>query len=167
MTPAFYADYIAELRALFSELDQTPELFQTFDLHIELLASGSMVVYETRRKKGVTDSLYYGRSGRTGASRQLSRQVAFTAIDRFFSFGEFLALAGSAADGQVLDENFPSCAVKLSYRKKGHPKARSMLMVFIGFNDQADALSFAEIAGTRLPLIATRPFSTDKAFEWR
>lgn len=167
MTIAFYADYIAELKALFSELDRHPERFQTFDIRVELAAAGNIVVYETRRAKGRTDSLYYGRSA-SGTNRQISQATAFLAIDRFFGFGQFIALDGNAESEaeSALDSRYPHCAVNFSFRRKGHPAARSMLMVFIGFNDDADALDFVSQNGDA-GVVTQRPFATAQSWEWK
>ena len=39
---ARYADYVADLRTLFCELDRHPDLFQTFDVRLELAAAGGL-----------------------------------------------------------------------------------------------------------------------------
>ncbi|QRM57045.1 hypothetical protein [Sinorhizobium sp. BG8] len=164
----FYADYIANLRALFSELDRHPEQFQTFNVRLELVAGGGLFVYETKRRKGQTDSLYYARSA-TGANQQISQASAFSAIDRFFALGEFAALTAEAAGGQgadVIDTLFPHCAVNFSYRKKGQPVARSMLMVFVGFNDTADAERYVETSGSSA-FVSERPHYTERSYEWK
>ncbi|UDF32931.1 UNVERIFIED_ORG: hypothetical protein LHK14_24515 (plasmid) [Roseateles sp. XES5] len=161
---ADYADYVAELRALFAELDRDADRFQTFDVRLELAAAGSLVVYETKRRKGQTDSLYYGRAAENGANRQLSQATAFTAIDRFLALGAFVALTGEG--DHALDAQYPHCAVNFSYRKKGQPAARTMLMVFVGFNDAADAASYVESADAAA-LVAARPYRTAKAYEWK
>ncbi len=56
--------------------------------------------------------------------------------------------------------------MKLAYRKKGAPKAQSLSMIFIGFNDEADALAYAERFPT-LPLVTSRPLAGGKLHEWR
>ena len=66
MNAALYADYVADLRGLFTELDRHPERFQTFSAHLELAVAGGLVVYETARRKGQTDNLYYGRPAGAG-----------------------------------------------------------------------------------------------------
>jgi hypothetical protein len=165
MTVSFYADDIAALRVLFSELDRSPELFQTFDVRLELAAGSSLVVYETKRRKGQTDSLYYGRPAAGDANRQISQAAAFAAIDRFFALGQFIALTGEAA--QTLDARYPHCAVNFSYRRKGHPAARSMLMVFVGFNDEADALQYASAVDDPPAFVSARPYKSAKAYEWK
>ncbi|MCJ8055914.1 hypothetical protein GB928_020020 [Shinella curvata] len=165
MTVSLYADAIAELRTLFAELDRNPDLFQTFDVRLELAASGSLVVYETKRRKGQTDSLYYGRPGADDANRQISQAAAFAAIDRFFALGQFIALTGEG--GQALDTQYPHCAVNFSYRKKGHPAARSMLMVFVGFNDEADAAAYVAKSENPAAFISRRPYTSAKAYEWK
>ncbi|RFZ87432.1 hypothetical protein D0Y60_11695 [Shinella sp. WSJ-2] len=165
MPVSFYADAIAELRTLFAQLDRNPDLFQTFDMRLELAAAGSLVVYETKRRKGQTDSLYYGRPSADDANRQISQAAAFAAIDRFFALGQFIALTGEAA--QALDTQYPHCAVNFSYRKKGHPAARSMLMVFVGFNDEADAAEYVAKAENSAAFISERPYKSAKAYEWK
>jgi hypothetical protein len=172
MTVALYADYVAGLRALFAELDQHPERFQTFDVRLELAAAGSLVVYETKRRRGQTDSLYYGRSVETGANRQISREAAFAAMDRFFALGQFVALAHAPEAGEggepsrAVDAQYPHCAVNFSYRGKGQPAARSMLMVFVGFNDEADALHYVSAAGNPSRFVTARPCRAVTFHEW-
>ncbi len=170
MTVALYADYIVDLRTLFSELDSSPELFQSVAVHLELAVAGSLVVYETKRRKGQTDSLFYGRPTVADANRQISQATAFAAIDRFLSLGQFIALtteANGAASGRTLDAGYPHCAVNFSYRKKGQPSARSMLMVFVGFNDEADALQYVSAAEDRSAFVMERPCRGAKAYEWK
>ncbi|MDO1585327.1 hypothetical protein [Rhizobium oryzicola] len=165
--PAFYADLIAELRDILTELDRQPERFQTFDVHLELAASGGMVVYEMKRAKGVTDSLFWGRAPSATENRQITQAAAFAAIDRFFGLGEFLALSDDLPAGTVLDETYPCCAVRFAYRKKGAPRARSLSMIFIGFNDRADAAAYAEHVSDTIPLAQTRPLMGAELHEWR
>ncbi|NYJ14044.1 hypothetical protein GGI64_005135 [Rhizobium leguminosarum] len=88
MNVALYADYIADLRTLFAELDRHPERFQTFNVRLELVAAGGLIVYETKRRKGLTDSIYYGHSAETSSNHQISQSTAFSAIDRFFALGQ-------------------------------------------------------------------------------
>ncbi len=164
MTVALYADYVADLRTLFAELDQHPERFQTLDVRLELAAAGGLVIYETKRRKGQTDSLYYGRATASSPNQQISQATAFAAIDRFFALGQFVALSGAATP--AVDTEFPHCAVNFSYRKKGQPTARSMLMVFVGFNDEADALQYISTADPAL-LVSERPHPAAKSHEWR
>lgn len=167
MTPAFYADYVANLRVLFQELDQATELYQTFDVHVELAAAGNLVVYESKRRKGLTDSLFYGRAKDGASNQKISQATAFRAIDRFFSLGQFLALTDKASDAPRVNDEFPHCAVKFSYRKKGHAKAQSTVMVFIGFNDDADAVNHAQSVEPPSTLVATRPLQGKRVYEWK
>ncbi|MBB5666046.1 hypothetical protein [Rhizobium leguminosarum] len=175
MNVALYADYIADLRTLFAELDRHPERFQTFNVRLELVAAGGLIVYETKRRKGLTDSIYYGHSAETSSNHQISQSTAFSAIDRFFALGQFVALAGGidnragsgSASAQAVDAQYPHCAVNFSYRKKGQPVARSMLMVFIGFNDEADALQRLSTIDDPSDLVAERPYRSLKSYEWR
>lgn len=167
MTVSLYADYIAELRALFSELDRQPERFQTFDVRLELAAAGGLIVYETKRRKGQADALYYGRPAGGGANQQVSQATAFAAIDRFFALNQFVALTGDRSHVGTVDSRYPHCAVNFSYRKKGQPAARSMLMVFVGFNDEADAFAFVSQDGDASAYVAERPYRGGRAYEWK
>ncbi|MBR0554860.1 hypothetical protein J5J10_04130 [Ciceribacter sp. L1K23] len=167
MPPALHPDLTASLRPLLAELHQSPDLLQTWDAHLELVAAGGLVVVKSKRAKGLVDSLFWGRAPNSQENKQLPETTAFAAIDRFLGLGAHLALADALPEGAVLDEAYPHCAVKMSYRKKGAPKAKSLSMILIGFNDEADALTYAERAGTGLPLVTSRPLMGDKLHEWR
>ena len=172
MTVAQYADYIADLRTLFGELDRRPEVFQTMDVRLELTVAGGLVVYEARRRKGQTDRLYYGRSATSGRHQQISQAAAFTAIDRFFALGQFAALSAkiatdSAGQPQSVNAQYPHCAVNFSYRKRGQPESRSMLMVFVGFNNDADASQFAATVDDPSVFVTQRPHAAVTTHEWR
>ncbi len=174
MPVEFYADYVRPLRALLAELDQHPERFQTYDVHIELAASGKLIVYETKRRKGQTDSLYYGRSGPGDSPRQIAQATAFATIDHFMALDQFLAFNGNlenlkgegAVEALTIGSQYPSCAVRFAYRKKGQAKAMSMFMIFVGFNDDQDADEYvAKIAHPSI-LVDSRPLRADKVYEW-
>lgn len=175
MPVEFYADYMRDLRTLLAELDGQPERFQTYDVHIELAAAGKLVVYETKRQKGQTDSLYYGRSGTDESPRRMTQATAFAAIDHFMGLGQFLAFNGhvedlkarNAADALPIGAQYPSCAVSFAYRKKGQPKARAMFMIFVGFNDDQDAERYAAGLADPSILIDSRPLRAGRVYEWR
>ncbi|MGE8104799.1 hypothetical protein ACQKP1_14045 [Allorhizobium sp. NPDC080224] len=167
MPTALHTDLTAALRPLLTELHQSPELFQTWNAHLELVAAGGLVVVKSKRAKGVVDSLFWGRAPNAQENKQLPEATAFAAIDRFLGLGAHLALSDALPEGAVLDEAYPHCAVKLSYRKKGAPKAKSLSMIFIGFNDEADAIAYAELAEGKLPLVTSRPLMADRLHEWR
>ncbi|WP_421869637.1 hypothetical protein [Pararhizobium sp.] len=174
MTVALYADYIADVRGLFTQLDRHPELFQTFEVRLELAAAGSVIVYETKRRRGQTDSLYYGRSA-NGANQKVAQSSAFSAMDRFFAIGQFVALtepmdgeySGKGAQTAAVNARYPHCAVNFSYRKKGEPVARAMLMVFVGFNDDADAQQYVSEAGNGFVLESEQPYRAARLHEWK
>lgn len=174
MPAEFYADYMRDLRVLFAELDSEPERFQTYDVHIELAAAGKLVVYETRRRKGQTDSLYYGRSGTDESPRRMTQATAFAAIDHFMGLSQFLAFNGrlerlegaQAAQMLTIGAQYPSCAVRFAYRKKGKPKAKSMFMIFVGLNDDRDAEDYVARIADPTILVETRPLRGDKVHEW-
>ncbi|PPJ48918.1 hypothetical protein C0075_03435 [Rhizobium sp. KAs_5_22] len=175
MSVEFYADYVRPLRTLFAELDQHPEWFQTYDVHIELAASGKLVVYETKRQKGQTDSLYYGRSGPGDSPRQIAQAAAFAAIDHFMALSQFLAFNGKlenlkgeeAAQVLTIGSQYPSCAIRFAYRKKGQPNAKAMFMIFVGFNDDHDADEYVAKIADPATLVDSRPLRGDKVYEWK
>lgn len=167
MPPALYPDLTAALRPLLTELHQSPDLFQTWDTHLELVAAGGLVVVKSKRAKGLVDSLFWGRAPNSTENKQLPEATAYAAIDRFLGLGAHLALSDALPEAAVLDEAYPHCAVKFSYRKKGAPKAQSLSMIFIGFNDEADAIAYAERAEGTLPLVTSRPLMADRLHEWR
>ena len=167
MPPALYTDLTTTLRPLLTELHQSPDLFQTWDAHLELVAAGGLVVVKSKRAKGVVDSLFWGRAPGSSDNKQLPEATAFAAIDRFLGLGAHLALSDAPPEGAVLDAAYPHCAVKLSYRKKGAPKAKSLSMIFIGFNDEAEALGHAGRSGDILPLVTSRPLMAKRLHEWR
>jgi hypothetical protein len=166
MAPALHTDLTTTLRPLLTELHQSPDLFQTWDAHLELVAAGGLVVIKSKRAKALVDSLFWGRAPKATENKQLPEAVAFAAIDRFLGLGAHLALSDALPEGAVLDEAFPHCAVKFAYRKKGAPKAQSLSMIFIGFNDEADALGYAK-RFPGLPLVTSRPLTGQKLHEWR
>lgn len=167
MPPPLQTDLTATLRPLLTELHQSPDLFQTWDAHLELVAAGGLVVVKSKRSKGLVDRLFWGRAPKSEDNKQLPEATAFAAIDRFLGLGAHLALSDALPEGTVLDEAYPHCAVKLSYRKKGAPKAKSLSMIFNGFNDEADAIAYAERSVETLPLVTARPLMSEKLHEWR
>ena len=167
MPATLFTDLAADLRPLLSELQQTPERFQTWDAHLELVAAGGLVVIKSKRAKGLVDSLFWDRAPKATENKQLPETTAFAAVDRFLGLGAHLALSDALPEGAVLDAAYPHCAVKFSYRKKGAPKAKVLSMIFIGFNDEADALGHAERAGETLPLVTARPLMGERLHEWR
>ena len=54
MNVALYADYIADLRTLFAELDTHPERFQTFNVRLELVAAGTAFTVSMEKRAGVS-----------------------------------------------------------------------------------------------------------------
>ena len=167
MTAALYSDYMKELNGLFEEIDTRLENFRTLDVHIELAHRGMLFVYETRKKMGQTDSIYYARMARTGTNKQVSQMAAYDAVTAFMRFGQFMALTGQGDDVAPVDREYPSCAFAIAYRKTGMEKATSMKMIFLGFTSDADALANAEILKADVALIGTRPFLSDRVWEWK
>lgn len=111
MPPVLYHDLTTALRPLLTELHQSPDLFQTWDAHLELVAAGGLVVVKSKRAKGVVDSLFWGLAPGSSENKQLSEATAFAAIDRFLGLGAHLALSDALPEGAVLDAAYPHCAV--------------------------------------------------------
>ena len=166
MTAADYADYMQDLRALLEEIDTRPENFRTLDVHIELAHKGMLFVYETRKKMGETDSIYYARMARTGANKQVSQKTAYDAIAAFTRLNQFVALTGANNDASPIDDH-PSCAFSIEFRRTGMEKKTSTRMIFLGFTNIADARTYSESAEGDERLISDRPFRSDRVWEWK
>jgi hypothetical protein len=169
MTAAFFADYARDLKVLLDEIDATPENFRSFDLHIDLAHKDLLFVYETKRRLGQTDSIYYGRMAKTGANKQLSQKTAYDAVSAFFRLGQFLALTGDfpqAGEGASVDGDHPSCALAFTYRRTGMPKAASMRMIFLGFGSDGEAVAHAQSVSAAT-LVGVRPFRSTRVWEWK
>ncbi|MGA1801467.1 hypothetical protein [Rhizobium sp. HT1-10] len=172
MTAALFADYVTDLKVLLDEIDSTPENFRSFDLHIDLAHKGLLFVYETRRKLGQTDSIYYARMAKTGANKQVSQKTAYDAVSAFLGLGQFLALSGNftgadGAEGTTVEGDYPTCAIAFTYRRTGMPKARSMRLIFLGFSTDEAAVAHAERVADTPTLIDMRPFHSDRVWEWK
>lgn len=172
MKAVLFADYVKDLKVLLDEIDTTPGNFRSFDLHIDLAHKGLLFVYETRRKLGQTDSIYYARMAKTGANKQVSQKTAYDAVSAFLGLGEFLALTGNfagadGAEGTVVDGDHPTCAIAFTYRRTGMPKARSMRLIFLGFSTGEAAMAHAQAAADTPTLIEKRPFHSDRVWEWK
>jgi hypothetical protein len=172
MTAALFADYVNDLKILLDKINATPEKFRSFDLHIDLVHKGLLFVYETKRKLGQTDSIYYARMAKTGANKQVSQQTAYGAVSAFFGLAQFLALTGDSGsaqtvEGATIDGDHPSCAVAFTYRRTGMPKAASMRMIFLGFGSDGEALAHAESVGQTSTLVGKRPWHSQRVWEWK
>ena len=171
MKAAFFADYVKDLKVLLDEIDAAPENFRSYDLHIDLAHKGLLFVYETKRRLGQTDSIYYARMAKTGVNKQVSQTTAYDAVSAFLSLGQFAALTGDFADataaaGATVDADYPTCAVAFTYRRTGMAKAASMRMIFLGFGSDSEVLAHAQTAAAST-LVATRPFYSKRVWEWK
>lgn len=175
MTAAFYRDYVVDLKSRIDDLHAAPDIFQTYDLTMELLAQKTLVSYSMKRAKGQSDSLFYRRDTATGEGAQMQQQTAYGIFAGFFGLGQFLAFTG---DTHGLDERqfaemltaewaYPVCAVHFAYRRKGQAKATSTRMHFVGLNGESDAETY-RLKLSRSELIADqRPLSSTFLWEWR
>jgi hypothetical protein len=172
MTAALFADCVNDLKILLDEINATPEKFRSFDLHIDLAHKDLLFVYETKRRLGQTDSIYYARMAKTGANKQVSQQTAYGAVSAFFGLAQFLALtaekgSAEAGEGATIDGDHPSCAVAFTYRRTGMPKAASMRMIFLGFGSEDEALAHAGRVADPSVLVGTRPWHSQRVWEWK
>ena len=172
MTPTFYKTYVVDLRRRLDDLIANEEAFQVFDLTFELSISRVLMVGKMARRKAQTDKLFYATDLASGSRTMVSDETATAALRRFTDFGQFVALNGApagtkAGDILTVGGKYPMCAIDFSYRKKGQPKAVSMKMIFIGVNDDADALEYA--AGMADPglIVGTTTLSTAKLWQWK
>ncbi len=172
MTAALFADYAKDLKVLLDEIDTKPENFRSFDLHIDLAHRGLLFVYETRRQKGQTDSIYYARMAKTGANKQVSQKTAYDAVSAFLGHAQFLALTGDfagaeGAEGTTVEGDYPTCAVAFTYRRTGMEKARSMRMILLGFASDEEAQAHAATVADTPTFASRRPLLSERVWEWK
>ena len=161
MTVSFYADYAHDLNATFQELHENPTRFQSYGLHLELKVSDTLVVYETKRRKGVTDSIYYAR--RPAGDHQISADTAYKNMSAFLHLGQHVALTGDPV--VELSGEYPFLAIDFAFRRLGGSQARSTKMILVGLNDDADAERYAATLPAST-LISSRPYRSSHVWEW-
>jgi hypothetical protein len=175
MIPSQFSDYIERLRADLTELRAGSGVFQSYDLSIEMMVEQMLISYGRKRQKSVEDNLFYRRSVVSGAGAQLEEDTAFRIFEHFLSLPQHIALSADAAgmdpaafaEAVTVRWQFPVCAVRLSYRKKGAPKAVSTRMLLVGLNDEDDVSDFCK--GFSMPqwIVVERPLSTSLFWEFR
>lgn len=169
-----YKDYVSDLKARIDDLRAHVDHHQVYDLRFEVTIGKILVMGAMSCRKGVSDSLFHMADLATGKRNLVTDAKAFEALDYFCGLGQFFALNGGSVDPTnaaeigtqlSMQSAYPICALTFSYRKKGQPKAASMKMVFVGFNDDADAAAYR----TKLEnphLIVDLPVASPALWEW-
>jgi hypothetical protein len=175
MEIAFYKDYVVDLKKQIDDLRENRDDFQVYDLQMEILVRKAQISYALSRHKGVSDSLFCVNDTASGKRSQMKEDVAFGMFTRFFTLGQFVAVAGKASDlGEseftellTVDWIYPVCAVGFSLRKKGHPTLKSMRMLFVGLNNDEDAASYISALDDPGLIVAHRPYVSPALWEWK
>ncbi|KRB51297.1 hypothetical protein ASE04_10970 [Rhizobium sp. Root708] len=175
MAAARYREYVMDLKSRIEALHAEPERFQTYELSMELLAKQNLISYSLKKQRGVTDSLFYRRDTSTGQGVQMQQETAYKLFSGFLGLGEFFAATGRTdglneeafAERLTRKWQYPSCAVHLSYRKKGSEWSASMKMLFIGLNGEADSTAYEDSMEDPTLLVQQRPYSSAVLWEWK
>lgn len=163
MIASLYADYVQNLKAALNDLFERPDRYQTFDLHIELAMGAALLVYETKRQKGRTDTIAYARTPKGNV--QVSPELAQQSLSSFLTMREHIALTGEPMIS--LNENYPHAVISFEHRARGAPLTNSMKMIFVGVNDAEDAGQYVEITGEPTAIVTTRPHHSKTLWEWK
>jgi hypothetical protein len=163
MTASLYADYIRDLKITLDDLYERPERYQTFDLHIELAMGSALLVYETKRRKGQTDTIAYARTQKGNA--QIAPATAYQRVSSFLTMQDHIALTGDPM--VALNEEYPHAVINFEHRVKGAPFKSAMKMIFVGVNDAEDAGRYLAMAGEPAAVITSRPHHSAKLWEWK
>ncbi len=163
MTASPYADYISDLKAILDDLYERPDRYQTFELHIELAMGASLLVYETKRRKGQTDTIAYART--PDGNAQIAPATAYQRVASFMAMRNHIALSGEPMI--ALNEEYPHAVINFEYRAKGAPFKTSMKMIFVGVNDADDAARYLAMAGGPGAIVTARPHSSSRLWEWK
>lgn len=163
MTASLYADYVQDLKATLDDLFEQPDRYQTFELHVELAMGEALLVYETKRRKGQTDTIAYARTQKGNA--QISPAVAYQRVASFLAMHDHIALTGDPMIS--LNKEYPHAVISFEHRAKGAPFKRSMKMIFIGVNDAEDAARYLAATGERTAVVVVRPHHSDRLWEWK
>lgn len=161
MTASFYADYVRDVAKVFADLHEQPARFQSYEVHIELKVADTLVVYDTKRRRGVVDSIYYTR--RPAGDHQISPDTAYKNISAFFKLGQHIGLSGEPMVELVGD--YPFLAMNIAFRRLGGVRTRSTKMILVGLNDDADAMRYAAFLPEKA-LISQRPYRSSIVWEW-
>jgi hypothetical protein len=173
MTPFLYNDLVRQLKTDLTDFRSHLADFQAYDLAMEMMVQETFVSYSQKRKKGEEDSLFYRRDMVSGSGAQLEEETAFKLFNHFISLPQHIAITPNSmnlssvdlAEVVTIQWQFPVCAVQFSYRKKGAPKTVSMKMVFVGLNDENEALSYLERSTRPEWIVMERPLRSTAFWE--
>jgi hypothetical protein len=163
MTASIYTDYVHDLKATLDDLYERPDRYQTFDLHIELAMGDALLVYQTRRQKGQTDTIAYARTPK--GNTQVSPATAYQRVSAFLTMQNHIALTGEPMIG--LNAEYPHAVISFEHRAKGASFKSSMKMIFVGVNDADDASRYRAITKEPAAIVTTRPHHSVRLWEWK
>lgn len=161
MTASLYADYIQDLKATLDDLHERPDRYQSFNLHVELAMGAQLLVYETTRRKGQTDTIAYARTPK--GNSQVSPAIAYQRVAAFLAMQDHIALTGNPMIS--LNDEYPHAVVSFEHRAKGAAFKSSMKMLFVGVNDAEDASRYLGLIGQPAAVVSARPHRSDKLWE--
>jgi hypothetical protein len=173
MSPSLYNDLVRQLKTDLTDFRSHATDFQAYDLAMEMMVQETFVSYSQKRKKGEKESLFYRRDMQSGAGAQLEEETAFKLFNHFMCLPQHIAITPISmdltsvdlAEAVTIQWQFPVCAVHFSYRKKGAPKAVSTRMVFVGLNDENEALSYLERSTKPEWIVMERPLRSTAFWE--
>lgn len=163
MTASSYADYIRDLKDVLDDLVSQPDRYQTFSIHVELVMGENLLVYETARRKGQTDTIAYFRTA--GDNKQVAPEAAYERVQAFLAMQDHIALSGNPMIS--LDREYPHAVINIEHRARGSESRKSMKMIFVGVNDADDAAAYVAAAGTPSALVSSRPHQSLRLWEWK
>jgi len=163
MTASSYADYVKELRAVLADLVSQPDRYQTFSLHVELVMESNLLVYETGKRKGQTDTIAYFRA--PSGDRPVAPDGAYERVQAFLAMQDHIALSGDPMIN--LNEDYPHAVINIEHRARGAAFRKSMKMIFVGVNDADDAAAYTAAAGVPSALVSVRPHRSAWLWEWK
>lgn len=163
MIVSLYADYVQDLKTALDDLFERPDRYQTFDLHVELAMGAALLVYETKKQKGRTDTLAYARTAKGNV--QISPERAQQRVSSFLAMQDHIALTGEPMIS--LNEEYPHAVIAFEHRARGASLKSSMKMIFVGVNDAEDAGRYFEMTGEPAAIVTTRPHHSKTLWEWK
>ena len=163
MTASLYADYVQDLKATLDDLFERSDRYQTFDLHVELAMGEALLVYQTKRQKGQTDTIAYARTPKGNA--QISPATAYERVSAFLTMQDHIALTGDPMIS--LNAEYPHAVISFEHRAKGAPFKSSMKMIFVGVNGAEDATRYLAMTKEPAAVVTTRPHHSTRLWEWK
>jgi hypothetical protein len=163
MIASLYADYVRDLKATLDDLYERADRYQIFDLHIELAMGSALLVYETKRRKGQTETIAYARTAK--GNTQISPAIAYQRVSSFLTMQDHIALTGDPMIDLI--EEYPHAVINFEHRAKGVPFKSSTKMIFVGVNGADDANRYLTMTGKPAAVISRRPHHAARLWEWK